>query len=116
MHFDSRTIHNFVNFLSRMTRLIVKNVNGTSNPRYSNSGSKRGGKSWLDTYRRETKSARTICAVFRCGKKATAGSHVRCVNCITDDWGIVPFCAKHNNCANEEEMELKSNVKLHHLA
>ena len=94
------------------THFKVKNVHGTSNPRYAESSSKMAS-SWLKKWREETKSDRKTCCVIGCSSEDLVGGHVIIVDKRSDNsWWIAPICRGHNNFSNETEMFLDSRVTL----
>ena len=94
------------------THHCVRNINGTSQERYSNSGSK-DGSSWLNIWRRETGSDRSTCSVLGCSNRDILGGHVMVVDGrSSNEWFLVPICHAHNHHTNEDEMFIDSRVTL----
>lgn len=90
----------------------VRNVNGTSDPRYAKSKS-RTGKSWIATYRQETGSRRSTCARLQCSGPAAVGAHVlRTDGRKNNSWHLVPVCHTCNHHTNTEVMWMDSRTTL----
>lgn len=90
----------------------VKNINGTSDPRYAKSKSKTGA-SWLAVWRDETDSDRDTCCVLGCSRTDLVGGHVIKVDGrASNEWWLAPICNAHNNHTNTEEMFLDRRVEL----
>jgi hypothetical protein len=85
---------------------MVKNINGTSSPRYAidNLSSKfvnHGG------------TSSSTCQVKQCSNSATATGHVKKTDARSDDnWHLTKLCAHHNHSSNDSEMALRKNAKL----
>ncbi len=87
---------------------IVRNINGTS-------WRKCACGSWLEHWRRETRSPRLTCAAFGCGNDAEVGAHVHeLTGKRGTDWNeyIVPMCKGCNARRSDEEIELKICIVL----
>mmetsp|Transcript_23324 Transcript_23324/g.56556 ORF Transcript_23324/g.56556 Transcript_23324/m.56556 type:complete len:106 (-) Transcript_23324:287-604(-) len=88
------------------TNLKVKNLKGTSKPRYVQVNR-------LAAWRKYCKSERKSCAVVNCNNECKVGAHVK----LTDgrrgnQWYIAPFCFGCNHWTNGQEMFLKKGVGL----
>jgi hypothetical protein len=97
------------------THFQVKNINGTSDPRYANSQSKTED-SWLAVWRSETGSQRTTCAALNCSREDLVGGHV--INCdgrSSNEWMLAPICKAHNHPSNKDPFFLDSRVTLVYL-
>ncbi len=98
--------------MNKNTNFKVKNLNGTSDPRYALSNSKTGS-SWLAIWRSEASSDRSTCCKIGCSNDAEVGAHVIVCDGRTDNtWYLVPFCKKCNNTNNTSEMFIDSRVTL----
>jgi hypothetical protein len=98
--------------MNKNTHFAVKNLNGTSDPRYALSKSK-DGPSWLRIWREHSGSSRKSCCVMNCSNQAQVGAHVIiCDGRTSNIWYLAPFCHGCNNHNNTDEMYLDSRVEL----
>jgi hypothetical protein len=88
----------------------VRNISGTSSPRYADSNSKTS-ESWLQTWRDATGSDRATCCVNECNNLATQGAHVQMEDHrMTRDWYLVPMCSPCNSPRNSDGMYIDCRV------
>eukprot|EP00117_Sycon_ciliatum_P045377 scpid88993/ scgid32624/ len=79
----------------------VKNLGGTSNPRYLNARNNRGCSTWIAYWRHSNEipeSWELRCSVYACKGTGSVGAHVH-FTIPSDDgtWYIIPMCPDHNN-------------------
>ncbi|KDO31405.1 hypothetical protein SPRG_19543 [Saprolegnia parasitica CBS 223.65] len=94
------------------THFCVKNINGTSGPRYAKSSSKTES-SWLEMWRQATGSNRRTCCINGCAREDLVGAHVMITDRRSDNtWYLAPLCKGHNHCSNTNGMWIARNVTL----
>ncbi len=94
------------------THYLVRNINGTSAERFSNSSSK-DGNTWLEIWRREAQSDRTTCCVLDCSNTDLVGGHVMIVDKrSSNEWWLAPICHYHNHHTNTQPMFIDKRVQL----
>lgn len=85
---------------------LVKNLNGTAG-RLCRCGS------WIEHWRRETKSRRTRCAALGCTNEDLVGAHVQIDDGRSSrEWWIVPLCRGHNSSWRTAPIWLEKTVSL----
>lgn len=75
----------------------IKNINGTSDTKC-----KCG--SWLDHWKKFSKSSISYCQEVNCYSKDLVGAHVQKANSSDDNWYIIPLCTNHNQSVGELEV------------
>lgn len=89
---------------SMNTNLLVRNLKRTTG-RACTCGS------WLEHWRRETRSRRRVCGVLGCSNPVDVGAHVLVMdNRSSWEHRIVPMCNGCNHHLNDDDMWLKSDV------
>ena len=125
-------------FPNHNTHFCVKNLNGTSGPRYVSSQSK-SESSWLkvllsaknerkgyyvvyslfvslmvfQVWRTHTNSTRATCCVRGCSRDDLVGGHViKTDSRSSNEWWLAPICKGHNHYSNTDGMWIDQRVQL----